>query len=189
MMLICGLGNPGRKYEKTRHNTGFFVLDELAARQGLKWKKAMKAKVAEGRIAGQKVILAKPQTFMNLSGESVRLLADYYGVGPQEILVVFDDVSLPLGTIRLRRSGSAGGHNGVKNIIACLGSEGFPRVKMGVGEKPEEADLIEYVLGRFSKEERKLLEKEVAEGADAVEAVLSQGFDSAMNTFNGRRLE
>ena len=188
-MLICGLGNPGRKYEKTRHNTGFMVLDELAARHGLKWKTAMKAKVAEGRIAGQKVILAKPQTYMNLSGESVSRLAGYYGIGAAQILAVFDDVSLPLGVIRLRRSGSAGGHNGVKSLISCLGSDGFPRVKMGVGEKPEEADLIEYVLGRFPKEERKLLKKEVEEGADAVEAVLSGGFDAAMNAFNGRRLE
>ena len=156
MYIIVGLGNPGREYAGTRHNVGFGVLEKLAEKENIAiLEKKHRAVIGKGVIAGQKCILAKPLTYMNLSGESVRQMIDYYKVDEtSELIVVSDDVSLEPGQIRIRRKGSAGGHNGLKNIIANLGHDSFIRVKMGVGEKPRGWDLADYVLGRFSQKDR-----------------------------------
>ena len=160
MFIIVGLGNPSKEYEGTRHNAGFEVIDRIADKYNISVDtKKHRALIGEGIIGGQKVILAKPQTFMNLSGESVRSLLDYYKVDEeQEFIVIYDDISLDNGQIRIRAKGSAGGHNGIKNIIAHLGGQVFPRVKVGVGEKPSKYDLADYVLGHFSKEEQVLMD-------------------------------
>lgn len=188
MYIIAGLGNPTRTYEGTRHNIGFEVIDRLADRFRIDVSiQKNKALCGKGVIEGLKVILAKPQTYMNLSGDSVRELAAYYKVEPQNIIVVFDDISLEPGQIRVRPKGSAGGHNGVKNIIARLGTEEFPRVKVGVGEKPKGWDLADYVLSRFSSEDRKVMDESVKLAAEAVVAIITQGTDAAMNQYNGKR--
>lgn len=188
MYIIAGLGNPTRTYEGTRHNIGFEVIDRLADsfRIDVSIQKN-KALCGKGVIEGQKVILAKPQTYMNLSGDSLRELAAYYKVEPENIIVVFDDISLEPGQIRIRPKGSAGGHNGVKNIIARLGTEEFPRVKVGVGEKPKGWDLTDYVLSRFSSEDRKVMDESVKLAAEAVVAIMTQGTDAAMNKYNGKK--
>ena len=188
MYIIAGLGNPGSRYEHTRHNVGFEVIDILADRMGL-WvdEKKHRGLCARGVLEGQKVILLKPQTFMNLSGESVRAAADFYKVEPENILVVYDDVSLEPGQLRIRGKGSAGGHNGIKNIIAHLGTQEFPRVKVGVGEKPKGMDLADYVLSRFSKGEQELMDQAFREAAEAAAAVIGQGLSAAMNHFNARK--
>ena len=156
MFIIAGLGNPTLQYEGTRHNVGFDVIDMLADRYNISVDgRKGRALIGKGMIGGQKVLLVKPQTYMNLSGESVRSLLDYYKVDEeQELLVIYDDISLGVGQIRIRAKGSAGGHNGIKNIIAHLGGQVFPRIKVGVGEKPPKWDLADYVLGHFSKEEQ-----------------------------------
>ena len=179
MFLIAGLGNPGKEYENTRHNAGFMVLDALADKLGADIsEKKHKALCGKAVIGGQKVILLKPQTYMNSSGESIRAAADYYKVDPEDILVVYDDISLAPGQLRIRAKGSAGGHNGIKSIIAHLGTQEFPRVRVGVGEKPPRMDLADYVLGHFSQGERKIMEDAVKEAADAVmEAVEKNGRD------------
>ena len=161
MFIIVGLGNPSKEYEGTRHNAGFEVIDRIADKYNISVDtKKHRALIGKGIIGGQKVILAKPQTFMNLSGESVRSLLDYYKVDEeQEFIVIYDDISLDNGQIRIRAKGSAGGHNGIKNIIAHLGGQVFPRVKVGVGEKPSKYDLADYVLGHFSKEEQVLMDE------------------------------
>lgn len=188
MYIIAGLGNPGSKYENTRHNVGFQVIDILADRMGiLVEEKKHKALCGRGALMGQKVILLKPQTFMNLSGESIRVAADFYKVEPEDILVVYDDVSLEPGQLRIRAKGSAGGHNGMKNIIAHLGTQEFPRVKVGIGEKPKGMDLADYVLSRFSKGEQELMAQAFKEAAEAVTMILGQGMDTAMNHFNGKK--
>ena len=155
MYIIVGLGNPGKQYEHTRHNVGFEVIDILADRIGICIEeKKHKALCGRGILEGQKVVLVKPQTFMNLSGESVRAIFDFYKVESKDIIIVYDDVSLEPGQLRIRGKGSAGGHNGIKNIIAHLGTQEFPRVKVGVGEKPKGMDLADYVLSRVYKEEQ-----------------------------------
>ena len=156
MFLIVGLGNPGRQYEHTRHNAGFDVMDALAEKYNISISESgHKALFGKGMIGGQKVILAKPQTFMNLSGESVAELLHYYKIDPEEeLLVIFDDISLAPGNIRIRKKGSAGGHNGIKNIIAMTGTQNFMRIKVGVGEKPKGWDLADHVLGHFNKEDQ-----------------------------------
>lgn len=186
MYLIVGLGNPGREYENTRHNIGFQTLDKLAEASGIEvLEKKHKAMIGKGVIDGQKVILAKPQTYMNLSGESVRELTSYYKVDESaELIVISDDISLPPGQLRIRKKGSAGGHNGLKNIIQCLGHDGFIRLKMGVGEKPADYDLKDYVLGHFTGDERKLMEDAAGRGADAIRMIMAQGPDAAMNEYN-----
>ena len=162
MFIIAGLGNPTREYEGTRHNAGFMVMDALADKLGTDIsEKKHKALCGRGVIGGEKVILLKPQTYMNSSGESIRAAADYYKVDPEDILVVYDDISLAPGQLRIRAKGSAGGHNGIKSIIAHLGTQEFPRVKVGVGEKPPRMDLADYVLGHFSAEEKKIMEQEI----------------------------
>ena len=188
MYIIAGLGNPDGRYENTRHNVGFEVIDILADRMGIcADEKKHRALCGRGVLEGQKVILLKPQTFMNLSGESVRAAADFYKVEPENILVIYDDVSLEPGQLRIRGKGSAGGHNGIKNIIAHLGTQEFPRIKVGVGEKPGSMDLADHVLSRFSKGEQEMMDQAFREAAEAAAAVIGQGIDAAMNHFNGRK--
>lgn len=186
MFIIVGLGNPGREYEDTRHNIGFHVIETLAEQERIPvLEKKHRALIGKGYIGGEKVILAKPLTYMNLSGECVRELVDYYKIDEkEELLIISDDISLPPGQLRLRKKGSAGGHNGLKNIIAHLGHEEFMRLKMGVGEKPEGWDLVDYVLGHFSREEKKEMDKAAGEAADAIRMVIGDGADAAMNYFN-----
>lgn len=185
--LVVGLGNPGPKYEWTRHNMGFLVVDELADRldipvQRLKYKALTNTAV----LGGQSVLLMKPTTYMNLSGESVGQAARFYKIPPERVLVISDDVSLPQGKLRVRRSGSAGGHNGLKNIISHLGSDQFPRVKVGVGQKPHpDSDMVDWVLGRFTGQDRKVMEEAVSRAADAVTVLLQHGIDMAMSSYNG----
>lgn len=190
MYIIAGLGNPTREYDKTRHNVGFSVIDVLADRYGIAvTEKKHKALYGKGVIEGQKVILAKPQTFMNLSGESIRAMVDFYKVDPTEIIVIYDDISLEPGQLRIRLKGSAGGHNGIKNIIAQLGTQEFPRIKVGVGEKPPRMDLAAYVLSRFSKEEQPLMDEAFREAADAAVMMMTDGPDRAMNHYNTKKKE
>ncbi len=186
MYIIVGLGNPGRDYTNTRHNIGFDVIDTLADVAGISViEKKHKAIIGKGVLDGQKVILVKPQTYMNLSGESVRDIIDYYKVDEeQELIVVSDDTSLDVGSIRIRKKGSAGGHNGLKNIIAHLGHDTFMRVKMGVGEKPKGYDLADYVLGHFSSGERKLMDEAAKTAVEAIRMMMAGDVDKAMNQFN-----
>lgn len=190
MFIIAGLGNPTKEYEGTRHNAGFMVLDSLADKLNTDLsEKKHKALCGRGVIGGEKVILLKPQTFMNSSGESIRAAADYYKVEPENILVVYDDITLAPGNLRIRAKGSAGGHNGIKSIIAHLGTQEFPRVRVGVGEKPPRMDLADYVLGDFSQGEKKIMEDAVKEAADAVCEIVTDGIDRAMNSHNAKKNE
>ena len=186
MYIIAGLGNPGKEYANTRHNIGFDVIDVIAKKAGIDVsEKKHKALIGKGVFGGQKVILAKPQTYMNLSGESIRSLLDYYKVEEtEELIIISDDISLAPGQIRIRKKGSAGGHNGLKNIIAHLGHDTFQRVKMGVGEKPKGYDLADYVLGHFNKDERILMDEAAERAAEAVEVMIERGADAAMNLYN-----
>ena len=190
MFIIAGLGNPDEKYQGTRHNVGFDVVDRLAEKYQIAVDtKKHRALIGKGVIEGQKVLLVKPQTYMNLSGESIRSLVEYYKIDPEEeLLVIYDDISLEVGQLRIRRKGSAGGHNGIKNIIAQIGTQVFKRVKVGVGEKPKGYDLADYVLGRFSTEERKLVDEAIVQAADAVEKIITDGPDAAMNEYNRKRV-
>lgn len=186
MKLIVGLGNPGDKYNGTRHNVGWACIDEIASRMMIKVAgKEHKGLVGKGNFRGEKVILLKPLTFMNLSGESVQATAAYYGVKPEDIIIIYDDINLEPGHIRIRKKGSAGGHNGMKSIIAHLHTEDFPRIRIGVGAKPEGADLANWVLGHFGKENKEAAEAGIALAAKAAEVVMSEGADAAMNLFNG----
>lgn len=188
MYIVAGLGNPTREYEKTRHNVGFEVIDVLADMLGTTVEeKKFKGCYGRGMIGGEKVMLLKPQTFMNLSGESVRAAADFYKVDTDHIIIIYDDISLDVGQLRIRKKGSAGGHNGIKNIIAHLGTQEFPRIKVGVGDKPKKMDLADYVLSRFSKEDRAVMEDAFKEAAKAVEVMIKEGVDTAMNQFNGHK--
>lgn len=191
MYLIVGLGNPSAKYEKTRHNVGFDVIDALADKYNIEVKeKKAKALCGSGYIEGQKVILVKPQTFMNLSGESVAPLMNFYKLDPaEELIVVFDDINLEPGFIRIRKKGSAGGHNGIKDIIAKTGSDQFSRVKVGVGKKPDGWDLADFVLSRFSKEERVELEGAIVDTIDALVHMITDRTEEAMNLYNRRKPE
>lgn len=191
MYIIVGLGNPTKEYEGTRHNVGFEVIDRLADKYNISVDaKKHRAYIGKGMIAGQKVILAKPQTYMNLSGESVRSLLDYYKIDEEEeLLVVYDDISLDNGQIRIRAKGSAGGHNGIKNIIAHLGGQVFPRIKVGVGEKPPKYDLADYVLGHFSKVEQELMEEGYDKAIHAIELILQDEINEAMNEYNRKKKE
>lgn len=186
MYIIAGLGNPTLQYEGTRHNVGFDVIDALADKYNISVDyRKNRAFIGKGMIAGRKVILVKPQTYMNLSGESVRGLVDYYKIDEEEeLLIIYDDVSLDVGQLRIRKKGSAGGHNGIKNIISELGTDVFPRIKVGVGEKPRQYDLVDYVLGHFSKAEREIMEEGYKRAVCAVEMILSEGLDPAMNEYN-----
>jgi PTH1 family peptidyl-tRNA hydrolase len=184
MKLIIGLGNPGRDYAQTRHNVGFEVIDLLARRHAITLgKRDFKAVLGEGTIAGERVILARPMTFMNLSGDSVAAIARFYKLEPSDVMVILDDVALPLGRLRLRYKGSAGGHNGLENIIARLHTPEFARIRVGVGAASS-GNLVGHVLSRFRKEEIPVIEEAYQRAADAVEVALREGFDMAMNRFN-----
>lgn len=184
--IIVGLGNPGNDYKNTRHNIGFDVIDVIADKENIQvTEKKHKALIGKGVIAGQKVILAKPQTYMNLSGESVRSILDFYKVDEtNELIVISDDISLMPGQIRIRKRGSAGGHNGLKNIILHLGHDSFARIRMGIGKKPEGYDLADYVLGHFDKTERDIMDDAAKEAAAAIGMILTKGADAAMNHYN-----
>lgn len=186
MFIIAGLGNPKKEYDNTRHNIGFEAIDALADKYRISVMGIRnKAMTGKGIINGEKVILAKPLTFMNLSGESIRPLADYYKIDVEtELIVISDDITLPPGQIRVRKSGSAGGHNGLKNIIQQLGSQNFQRIRIGVGEKPRGYDLVDYVLGHFSAEEKPLMREGVEKAVRAAELMLEGNTDQAMNEFN-----
>lgn len=186
MFVIAGLGNPKKEYDNTRHNIGFALIDALAEKYRISvLSSRCRALVGKGIIEGHKVILAKPLTYMNLSGESIRPLADYYKIDPStELIVVSDDVNLPPGQIRIRKKGSAGGHNGLKSVIGQLGSEEFYRIRIGVGEKPKGYDLADYVLGHFSKEEQLLMKEGVDKAVQAAKWMLDGEIDRAMNEFN-----
>ena len=187
MYLIVGLGNPGREYVDTRHNMGFAAVDAICAKYDIKLnKEKFRAVYGEGRIGGEKVLVAKPQTYMNLSGESVREIRDWFKLEAEDIIVIYDDISLPVGKLRIREKGSAGGHNGIKNIIYQLQTEVFPRIKIGVGAPVHpEYDMKDFVLGRFSEEEKKVLIQTVIRVTDAVEEMIRHDAKSAMNLYNG----
>lgn len=185
MKIIVGLGNPGRTYLRTRHNLGFRVVEELAARYGLRFsKRQFNAEIADGTVAGVRVLLVKPQTFMNASGEAVAPLAGYYQVPPEDVLAIHDDLDLTPGKLRVRRSGSAGGHRGIASLIERLGTKEFPRVKIGIGHPEGPIEVVDYVLQVFSADEAAVMERTVAEAADAVEVFLKDGLDAAMRKYN-----
>lgn len=185
MFVIVGLGNPGRKYQNTRHNLGFITLDRLAEKHNIKVSKiSFKALVGDGSINNQKVLLVKPQTYMNLSGESVREVLSYYKVDTENLIVIYDDIDVEAGKLRIRKKGSAGSHNGMKSIIYQIQSEEFPRVRIGIGGQ-RRMSLRDFVTGGFSKEEKPLLEDAVERGVEAIENILVNGIDQAMNKYNG----
>ena len=191
MYLIVGLGNPGIRYAATRHNIGFDVITWICDNYDISLDiKKHKALCGKGCLGGEKILLAQPQTYMNLSGESVRELVEYYKVDPgKELIVVYDDISLVPGQLRIRPKGSAGGHNGIKNIIQCLKTDVFPRVKVGVGEKPQGWDLADHVLSRFPEEENALIRKILPVAGKACEIIIREGCEAAMNQLNGYRAE
>lgn len=191
MYIIAGLGNPDRQYEGTRHNAGFDVIDRIADKYNIAVDtKKHRALIGKGVIEGQKVILAKPQTYMNLSGESIRSMADYYKIDPEhELVVIYDDINLEPGQLRIREKGSAGGHNGIKNIIACLGTQVFPRIRVGIGEKPSRYDLADYVLGHFSKAEKEMMAEGYDHAADAAAMILAGRTGDAMSKYNRKKRE
>lgn len=187
MHVIIGLGNPGKEYADTKHNVGFRVIDKLADQYNIEVSKFKhKALIGDGIIKGNKVILVKPQTYMNLSGESVREIMSFYKVPIENMILIFDDISLPPGMIRVKEKGSAGGHNGIKSIIAHMGTDEFSRIKVGIGEKPNGWDLADYVLAKFSAEDAPLIETGIGHSVSAVEMILSSesGLRDAMNQFN-----
>jgi len=184
MFLVVGLGNPGKEYEDTRHNIGFKVVDNIAKEYNIEInRQKFKGTYGEGFIDGEKVILLKPTTYMNLSGESVRAVVDFYNLNNDDILVIYDDISLEVGTLRIREKGSAGGHNGIKSIISHLGSDIFSRIKVGVGQP--NGDLIKYVLGKFTKEETVVLSESIDASTRATREVIKSDVKTAMNQFNG----
>lgn len=191
MYLIAGLGNPTKQYDKTRHNIGFDVIDALAEKYHISvTEKKHKAMSGKGIIEGQKVILVKPLTYMNLSGDSIVEIIKYYNIEPQEkLIVIFDDISLSPGNIRIRKQGSSGGHNGVKSIISRINTNCFARIKVGIGEKPQGWDLADYVLGHFSLEERELMEGAIDDACGAVGSMVLGETDKAMNLYNVKKQE
>ena len=184
MKLVVGLGNPGQDYSSTKHNVGFMVMDELARRWRISaWKHRHEALIGEYR-GKEPVLLVKPQTYMNLSGTAVGELARWYKVPMEDIIVIFDDMDLPTGKLRLRIKGSSGGHRGIESLLVHLGKEEFPRIRVGIGRPPAGWQVVDYVLSRFTQEEKPLLDEALGKAADAVECILSQGFTKAMNQYN-----
>lgn len=190
MFLIAGLGNPGVDYAATRHNIGFDMITYLSDKYNIPMRgKENKAIVGKGFIEGNKVLLAQPQTFMNNSGESIRAFVDFYKLDVEDIIIIFDDISLDVGQIRVRPKGSAGGHNGIKSIISHLGTQDFARIKIGVGAKPEGGDLVKHVLGRFSKEEDGMFRDVFALADEALQTMMKEDVASAMNKVNGKKID
>lgn len=188
MNLIVGLGNPGKEYVGTKHNVGFEVLDKLAYDNNININKAkFNALIGEGTIKNKKVALLKPLTYMNLSGESVKATMSWYKISNKDIIVIYDDISLNIGDIRIREKGSAGGHNGMKNIIYLLNTDEFIRVRVGIGNKPANWDLANYVLSHFSKDEIPNIIEGFTKAADAVEMILASGVSAAMNKYNQKK--
>ena len=184
MYIIAGLGNPGKQYENTKHNVGFLTIDVLAEKLGIRVSKIKhKALTGEGFISGEKVILVKPQTYMNLSGESIREILSFYKADPERLVVIYDDIDLPMGSLRIRKKGSAGTHNGMKSIICQIVSEDFPRVRIGIGGE-RKGDLADYVISGFRKEDRKTVEVSILRAADAVICTVEKGIDIAMGEYN-----
>lgn len=184
MFLIVGLGNPGKQYENTRHNVGFDAIDNISKEYNIPVnREKFKGIYGEGIISGERVILLKPKTFMNLSGESIREVVNFYKIVNNNIIVIYDDISLDTGRLRIRLQGSSGGHNGIKSVISNLSTDEFPRVKIGVGHP--QFDLIPHVLGRFSKEDRKVVEEVIVAAASAVQTIIGTGIEEAMNKYNG----
>ncbi len=187
MYVIAGLGNPGKKYENTRHNMGFITVDQLAIKHDIKVDKLkFKALVGEGRIADQKVLLVKPQTYMNLSGESIRQVMHFYKLDPEKLIVIYDDIDIELGALRIRKFGSAGTHNGMKSVVYQLQSDRFPRIRIGIGSQ-KKGDLVDFVIGGFSKEEVPVLEETVTKAVSAIECILAEDVDIAMNRYNTKK--
>ena len=184
--LIVGLGNPGKKYETTRHNAGFMCIDKLSQEENVDVKKVkFHALIGECYIEGHKVIVMKPQTMMNNSGQAIKECATFYKIPPENIIVIYDDISIEPGKLRIRRKGSAGGHNGIKSIIAHLGSENFPRVKIGVGAKPHpNYDLVDWVLGSFPKDQLKLINESCENAYNAIKIIMNADIDGAMSKYN-----
>ncbi len=186
MYVVVGLGNPGKKYDGTRHNIGFEVIDYLSVKLDIPVNKIKhKALIGEGRLGTEKIVLVKPQTYMNLSGESVMQILSYYNVDMEKLIVAYDDIDTDFGKLRIRKKGSAGTHNGMRNIIFLSKDDGFPRVRMGIGRPENGRDLADYVIGRFSKEEAKQVVSVVKNAGDAIETMITDGVDLAMNRFNG----
>lgn len=189
MVIIAGLGNPTKEYENTRHNIGFMAVDALADKYDIRVMDCRhRALLGKGMIGGTKVVLVKPLTYMNLSGEAIRAVVDYYKVdAASELIVIYDDISLDVGQLRIRKKGSAGGHNGIKNIIANLGDDTFLRIKIGVGEKPKGYDLADYVLGHFNREEQEIMAESLEKVDGAVSLMIEGGVDMAMNQYNVKK--
>ena len=189
MKLIAGLGNPGSQYERTRHNIGFMAIDDIAKEFliPMELEKKHKAIVGKGMMGSEKVLLVKPQTYMNLSGESIRSLADYYQIEPEDIIIIFDDISLDVGQLRIRKKGSAGGHNGIKSIIAHLGTNEFPRIKIGVGERLPGQDLADHVLAKFPNAQMETVNQATKDACEAAFLMIRDGIDKAMNQYNGKQ--
>lgn len=186
MYIIIGLGNPGKKYEHTRHNAGFDAIDKLAEKHNIKMDKLKhKALLGEGRIGAEKVVLIKPQTYMNLSGESVLSVCQFYKPEFDKLIVMYDDIDLEVGKLRIRKKGSAGSHNGMKSIIKCIGTQEFPRIRIGVSKPPEGWDLADFVLSKYPKEQEKDLEESLERVVLTIEEIIDSGIESAMNKYNG----
>lgn len=184
MKIVVGLGNPGNEYSETRHNVGFMAIDELARRLGISsWKKKNQALIAEYR-GSEPVVLVKPQTYMNLSGVAVGELARWYKVAPEDVIVIFDDMDLPIGRLRLRTKGGSGGHRGIESILAHLTNDNFARVRIGIGRPPTNWQVVDYVLSRFTSEEQPLLNETIVRAAEAAEDIVKQGMVKAMNVYN-----
>ena len=189
MYLIAGLGNIGREYFNTRHNIGFDFIDLFSSINNISMNKNdFDGIIGTGIISGEKVILAKPTTYMNLSGKCIRQISDYYKIDNNNIIVIYDDISLDVGKIRIRPKGSAGGHNGIKSIISHLGTENFPRLKVGIGNKPSQMDLADYVLGKFNEDERLILNKILNASCEAIESIINDGVDKGMNKYNSMNI-
>ena len=189
MYYIVGLGNPGLKYENTRHNAGFITIDYLARKYDIDVRKIkFKSLIGQGVISGQKIMLVKPQTYMNNSGEALREIFNYFDFDHDKLIVIYDDLDIDFGSIRIRKKGSAGTHNGMKSIIYNLKFDDFPRIKVSVGKKPEYMDLANFVLSGFSKEEAKIIEDEVILAGDAIKMIIEEGIEKAMSIYNSKRL-
>jgi len=187
LYIIAGLGNPGKKYEETRHNAGFMAVDLIAQKLNIKVNKIkFKAVYGDGTHTGKRVVLLKPQTFMNLSGESIRDAVEWYKIPLSNLILIYDDIDIPAGALRIRKKGSAGSHNGMKSVIYHLQSEDFPRIRIGVGKPPEEWDLVNFVLGKFSDDEKRIMADAVERAALAALSIISDGIDKSMNVYNGK---